>query len=74
MTNYPDHPGGIIVCDVDGCERKRRNHCSPEEREKWHAETMGQFVRDLCPVHNPVFDPEMEPLRDRHYFFGGSLS
>jgi hypothetical protein len=57
MTTYLDHPGGIIVCDANSCERKRRNHCTPEEREKWHAEVTGSVVRDFCPDHKPTGRP-----------------
>lgn len=51
MTWYPDHPGGIMKCDAPGCTRKRRNYCTPTEREKWAAFQVGNAVIDLCPAH-----------------------
>ena len=51
MSWQPDHPGGIITCDVTGCMRTRRYYCTPAERDEWDASMVGASVRDLCPNH-----------------------
>lgn len=59
MTWRPSHPGGLAVCDAEGCERERRIYCSPEVYEKWATVTVGRTVRDYCPTHKPS---EREPV------------
>lgn len=54
MSWRPNHPGGELLCDAGGCQRKRRVYCSPQEADTWTGVQLGPLgpTRDFCPAHN----------------------